>query len=101
MTVGDRAAVMNTFVDIQATGKAFFLPPAVAKDKVKFIRDTFDRIGARDDFQKEVEQKYGYWDPPMTGETLQEIFKVATEKREMFKKHEELVRKYSAMVGKK
>lgn len=77
------------------SGKAFYAPPGVPEDRVKFLRDTFSKLMENKGFLKQAQLRWKVWSKPMTGEEaakfVDEVF--AIPEADIFK-YQSLPKKY-------
>lgn len=63
--------MLRILVDTVEQGKAFFGPPGMTADRVKYVSDTFAKIVNDAAFVKTIkETRYPVWDKPLTGEEV-------------------------------
>jgi tripartite-type tricarboxylate transporter receptor subunit TctC len=81
---------------ISNTGQAVMAPPGVPKERIDFLRSTFQKIAKNPEVQKGVEKITGYWSPFGDGAKMQkDIVKIMSD-QELRNQLKAVVGKYSA-----
>jgi tripartite-type tricarboxylate transporter receptor subunit TctC len=75
--------------------KVFFTPPDFPKDKLEYLRRSFDKIMAMPEFVKQISPRFPVWEKPLTGEQHEIMTKKALKvSPEILKMVKELYPKY-------
>jgi tripartite-type tricarboxylate transporter receptor subunit TctC len=78
-TVGELTQLspkMKVYFEIfrsMAEGRPFFMPPGVSQDKVRFMRDAFNKIVNLKGFQRQAKYRWKVWEDPLPGEEVQAL----------------------------
>ena len=75
-------------------GKVFFGPPGMPEDRLKFLREAFEKTMAREDFQEDVAKGTGFWGGYLSGEEVAKEMKTLMEARAIYQKLYNLVERY-------
>jgi tripartite-type tricarboxylate transporter receptor subunit TctC len=63
--------LVRMLADTVEQGKAFFGPPGMPADKLKYLRDTYAKLVNSEAFVKEIKAtRYPVWEKPLTGEEV-------------------------------
>lgn len=91
----DQEKMINLLLLSSGQGKAFFGPPGMPPDQVKFLRDAWNKTMANNAFVKQMkEMRYPVWEKPLTGEEVAKKATAVVELKTSYGALAELVKKY-------
>lgn len=94
----DKQWLFDTITSVTRSGKAFVTAPGVSPEKVKFLRDAFNKLVKIKAFIKQAQFRWSVWEKPSSGEKLAEYMqKVMKTSPENIAKVAALTKQYSAI----
>jgi tripartite-type tricarboxylate transporter receptor subunit TctC len=92
----EQEELLNLYNVSGTAGKAFFGPPGIPADRVKFLRDAFDKTMANKAFVKQMQElRYPVWEQPLTGAEVEAQAAKVLELKKSYATLTELTKKYA------
>ncbi len=77
-------------------GTPVFGPPGVPQDRLKLLREAFEKVMAREDLRQQLEEESGVWGGHLSGEEATKQIKTMMNDRVTYRKLYNLVQRYLA-----